>query len=193
MFAKLVASIRRNGFVEPLIVRELNTGSYEIIGGAHRFKAAEKLGIPVVPVINLGKRSENYARRLMISLNLTKGDPDQDALASLVQSIRDGAEDDAEAAADLESLPFTDTQVAEMLDDGDNEDGGDDDDSADDNMVDARASKIRTSDVAAAFETEGASQADLIRILRIIREWRATKSVDQPAWAHLCVLLKKNT
>jgi ParB family chromosome partitioning protein len=50
MRAKLKAYIRKEGFVEPLIVRPLEKG-YQILGGFHRWGIAEELGYRTVPSI----------------------------------------------------------------------------------------------------------------------------------------------
>ena len=48
---KLTTSINDNGILEPLIVRPLNNGRYEIISGHRRKTAAEHLGFKEVPCI----------------------------------------------------------------------------------------------------------------------------------------------
>jgi ParB family chromosome partitioning protein len=47
----LCASIAKYGIIEPLIVREKETGLYELIAGERRFRAAKKLGLTTVPAI----------------------------------------------------------------------------------------------------------------------------------------------
>jgi len=47
---RLVASIRKNGIIQPIIVRKSAQG-YEIIAGERRWRAAQKAGIKDVPVI----------------------------------------------------------------------------------------------------------------------------------------------
>jgi ParB family chromosome partitioning protein len=46
----LVESIRQHGIIQPLIVRLVN-GSFELIAGERRWRAAHKLGLATVPVI----------------------------------------------------------------------------------------------------------------------------------------------
>ena len=46
----LVESIRQHGIIQPLIVRPVN-GKFELIAGERRWRAAHKLGLPTVPVI----------------------------------------------------------------------------------------------------------------------------------------------
>lgn len=47
----LVNSIKEHGIIQPLIVSEAADGSYEIIAGERRFRAAQIAGLPTVPVI----------------------------------------------------------------------------------------------------------------------------------------------
>ncbi|MBW4617693.1 MAG: ParB/RepB/Spo0J family partition protein [Desmonostoc vinosum HA7617-LM4] len=47
----LVASIREHGILQPLLVRPLESGSYELIAGERRYRAAQTLGLEEVPVI----------------------------------------------------------------------------------------------------------------------------------------------
>jgi ParB family chromosome partitioning protein len=49
--AELAESIRENGVIQPLIVRPLQDGKYEIVAGERRWRAAQKAGFDAVPVI----------------------------------------------------------------------------------------------------------------------------------------------
>ena len=49
--AELSESIRSQGVIQPLIVRSLANGQYEIIAGERRWRAARKAGLEVVPVV----------------------------------------------------------------------------------------------------------------------------------------------
>jgi len=49
--AELSESIRSQGVIQPLIVRSLANGQYEIIAGERRWRAAKKAGLEVVPVV----------------------------------------------------------------------------------------------------------------------------------------------
>jgi ParB family chromosome partitioning protein len=48
---ELKASIRRQGIVEPVIVRPLAHGTYELVAGERRWRAAQALGMKDVPAI----------------------------------------------------------------------------------------------------------------------------------------------
>jgi ParB family chromosome partitioning protein len=50
--AELSESIRENGIIQPIIVRTADErGTFEIVAGERRFKAAQMAGLPKVPVI----------------------------------------------------------------------------------------------------------------------------------------------
>jgi ParB family chromosome partitioning protein len=48
---ELAGSIRENGLIQPLIVREAGDGGYELIAGERRFLAAKQAGLARVPVV----------------------------------------------------------------------------------------------------------------------------------------------
>lgn len=47
----LIASIREHGILQPLLVRPLNAGEYELVAGERRYRAAEALKLEQVPVV----------------------------------------------------------------------------------------------------------------------------------------------
>jgi ParB family chromosome partitioning protein len=49
--SELSASIKRNGVLQPLLVRKVSEGNYEIIAGERRWRAAGKAELSEVPVI----------------------------------------------------------------------------------------------------------------------------------------------
>jgi ParB family chromosome partitioning protein len=48
---ELKESIRKRGILLPLIVTEVEPGSYQLIAGERRYRAAKALGLPSVPVV----------------------------------------------------------------------------------------------------------------------------------------------
>ncbi len=48
---ELVVSIKEHGILQPIIVRPSENGFYEIIAGERRWRAAQKAGLPTVPVL----------------------------------------------------------------------------------------------------------------------------------------------
>ena len=67
----LIESIRINGVIDPLILREKEDGRYEIISGHRRRKACEYLGIKEVPA-ETRKMSREEATIMMVESNLQR-------------------------------------------------------------------------------------------------------------------------
>ncbi len=63
--AGLAASIGANGVVQPLLVRPLPDGSYELIAGERRWRAAQEAGLTKVPAV---VRDQELAERLQVAL-----------------------------------------------------------------------------------------------------------------------------
>ena len=49
--ASLTASIREVGVLQPILVRELPGGEYELVAGERRWRAARRAGLPAIPAI----------------------------------------------------------------------------------------------------------------------------------------------
>jgi ParB family chromosome partitioning protein len=63
--AGLASSIEANGVVQPLLVRPLPDGSYELIAGERRWRAAQEAGLAKVPAVI---RDQELAQRLQVAL-----------------------------------------------------------------------------------------------------------------------------
>ena len=63
--SSLAESLRNAGLIQPLIVRPLADGRYEIIAGERRWRAAREAGLETVPVV---LRDEDEARRMEMAL-----------------------------------------------------------------------------------------------------------------------------
>ena len=48
---QLTRSIQESGIVQPILVRPVANGRYQIIAGERRFRAAERLGLPTIPAV----------------------------------------------------------------------------------------------------------------------------------------------
>jgi len=109
---KLKANIMRNGQIENIIVRELETGFYEIVNGNHRYDALLELNFIKIVAYNCGKITLPQAQRIAIETNETRFESDLDKLGSLLQEIK--LEVDEE---DLKlPMPFSDEEFQELLD-----------------------------------------------------------------------------
>lgn len=63
--AGLSSSIESNGIVQPLLVRPLPDGSYELIAGERRWRAAQAAGLAKVPAV---VRDQELAERMQVAL-----------------------------------------------------------------------------------------------------------------------------
>ncbi len=63
--AALAASIETSGIVQPLLVRPLPDGSYELVAGERRWRAAQQAGLEKVPAV---VREQAEAERLQAAL-----------------------------------------------------------------------------------------------------------------------------
>lgn len=92
----LAASIEASGVVQPLLVRPLHDGSYELIAGERRWRAAQQAGLEKVPAV---VRDSEQAERLQVALieNMVREDlnpvEEARACAALVQELGLSKED----------------------------------------------------------------------------------------------------
>jgi len=71
--AELAESIRRNGIMQPIIVRPLASGRFEIIAGERRWRAAKMAGLNRVPVI-IREIDDKQALELALVENVQRQD-----------------------------------------------------------------------------------------------------------------------
>jgi ParB family transcriptional regulator, chromosome partitioning protein len=94
--AGLAASIEASGVVQPLLVRPLADGGYELIAGERRWRAAQQAGLEKVPAI---VRDSERAERLQVALveNMVREDlnpvEEARACAALVDDLGLSKED----------------------------------------------------------------------------------------------------
>ena len=88
--AALAASIEASGVVQPLLVRPLPDGSYELVAGERRWRAAQQAGLEKVPAV---VRDQAEAERLQAALieNMVREDlnpvEEAKACAALVEEL----------------------------------------------------------------------------------------------------------
>ena len=85
MRSRLQRSIKRFGFLVPLVVRDIGDERYETIGGARRLAVLKEIGVSSVPCV-LARANNSEARLLSQALNHIAGD---DNLGLRAEVIRD--------------------------------------------------------------------------------------------------------
>jgi ParB-like chromosome segregation protein Spo0J len=107
---KLLANIKRNGQIENIIVRELDTGFFEVVNGNHRYDVISDLNFESIHCFNLGKITEQQAQRIAIETNETRFESDPIKLAERVKELCDNFD-----LQDLVgTLPFDEEQIENM-------------------------------------------------------------------------------
>lgn len=71
--AQLIASVKQHGILEPLLVRPLHDGEYELVAGERRYRAAQANGLDRVPV-TIRELDDNEALQLSLVENLQRQD-----------------------------------------------------------------------------------------------------------------------
>lgn len=106
--AKLDASLSRLGLFKPVLCRELEDGSFEILGGEHRAQSAVRIGLKKIPIINLGRIDDTKAKEISLVDNARYGHDDTIALAKLLEELGD--------PEDLSSyLPYIESDIASIF------------------------------------------------------------------------------
>ena len=121
--ADLADSIREHGIIQPLTVRKLQSGYYQIIAGERRWRAARMAGLSEVPCIVI-EADDRKAMELALIENLQREDlnPIEEAMGYQTLVSRYGLTQEQTAAKvgksqssvanKLRLLRFTDEQVA---------------------------------------------------------------------------------
>ena len=131
--AALAASIEASGVVQPLLVRPLPDGSYELVAGERRWRAAQQAGVDKVPAV---VRDQAEAERLQAALieNMVREDlnpvEEAKACAALVEELGLTKEDLAKrvgrsrpAVSNLIRLLELPDEALELLESGDLSEG----------------------------------------------------------------------
>jgi len=104
---KISNSLDRLGFFKPVLCRDTKDG-IEIIGGEHRWGAAKRAGDREIPIINLGRISDQKAKEISLVDNGRYGSDDTLQLAELLESLGDTHE--------LASfMPYSDADIASIF------------------------------------------------------------------------------
>ena len=97
----LAASIEASGVVQPLLVRPLPDGSYELIAGERRWRAAQEAGLEKVPAV---VRDQEEAERLQAAL-----------IENMVREDLNPVEEARACAALVEELGLTKEELARRV------------------------------------------------------------------------------
>lgn len=84
---KLRRSIEDLGFFRPVVCRELADGSLQTLAGHHRVEIAIDLGLKSVPVINVGRITDQQAQKIGLADNGRYGTDDSISLAKVYEEI----------------------------------------------------------------------------------------------------------
>jgi len=105
-YEKVKLSIQKKGLRQPIIVRETDTNSYEIIDGEQRWTACKELAFENVLVYNEGKVSDQEARELTIFFQQQVPFNEVELLPLIKEIVSYTGEYE---------LPYTDKEVEERL------------------------------------------------------------------------------
>lgn len=86
MLDRLRTSLDRLGTFKPIVVRELQDGSYQILGGYHRALIAQERD-EQVPVVNLGTVPDQTAKEIALADNHSWGQNDPELFVELMRSM----------------------------------------------------------------------------------------------------------
>jgi hypothetical protein len=106
----LLNNFKRNGQIENILIRELDTGFYEVVNGNHRVDVMKILKMKKAHAYNCGKISLAEAQRLAIETNETKFESDNLKMAELISTL--SKEFPVEELS--KTMPFTDEQIKKM-------------------------------------------------------------------------------
>ena len=85
-FEELVESIKRHGIIEPIVVREIGEGHYEIIAGARRVLAAHAARLGKIPCI-VSNLTDDQVDAVRLDENLVREDLNQVDIARYLERI----------------------------------------------------------------------------------------------------------
>lgn len=109
-YKQLVESIRRLGFVVPIIVRDDEEGGFEIVDGHHRAKAFRELAIEdAIPAVVL--EGDEDPRLAALALNRLRGETDLAVASLMIDEMLAGGLD----LADLAISGFTERELNDLV------------------------------------------------------------------------------
>ena len=97
-YEELKASIEKNGFNIPILVRDIGDGKYELIDGEHRIQIMKELGHDKIPAV-ISEADDKRATLLNILANTARGTQNPIDVAAALKRAYDGGADVEELAA----------------------------------------------------------------------------------------------
>jgi len=73
---ELISSVREKGILQPIAVRELKNGDYEIIAGERRYRAAQSAGLKSIPAYILSVSNDSEIMEYALIENIQRVDLD---------------------------------------------------------------------------------------------------------------------
>ncbi len=107
---KLRLNLQRDGFVAPIVVRELGE-RYQIVNGEHRWQIAKELDYRTLPCVVLKGLDDRKAKVLTVNLNELGGDPVPALLAKLLHDLEEQSPISELAAV----LPYDEAESRDTL------------------------------------------------------------------------------
>lgn len=112
MLHELADSIKKCGLIQPILIREIDTGKFEIVAGERRWRASKIAGLKTVPVI-VKKMTDKEALEIAIVENVQRQDlnpvEEAEGYKSLIEDFNYTQEDIANSVAKSRS------HIANML------------------------------------------------------------------------------
>ena len=71
---ELALSIKKNGIIQPITVKELQDGNYEIIAGERRYRAAKSIGLKWIPAYSVKISNESEMMEYALIENIQRVD-----------------------------------------------------------------------------------------------------------------------
>lgn len=166
---KLLANLKRNGQIENIHVRLLDTGFYEVVNGNHRLDKAKELGSKFMYAYDHGKVSREEAIRKAIETNETKFSADIVELSARMKELQESGMDIDELLA---TMPYSEEELDDFMnmsefDWADYEDGDADD------VNDPTMKTIKLTVPTNVHEQWMAWQERVNRILGYDSDWKA--------------------
>ncbi len=85
---ELAESMREQGLIEPIVVRQTGTDSFEVIAGERRLRASKLLGWETIPAVIM-EASDNRIREMALVENLQRDDLNPIEIAIAYQALQD--------------------------------------------------------------------------------------------------------